>query len=207
MSRWPLRSFISGLFAAVPVMSAGAQPSSELPRPNPGWVSMRPFWAKRLTGYLTTRDGQELRYSVLLPEGAGPFPTLLHYNGYDAGSIGGVAYLAGDATYPRTLDKQLVDAGYAIIGVNARATGCSTGDSLDWLRPLYGQDGYDAVEFAASQSWSTGNVGMYSWSWAGMSQLWTASFRPPHLKAIAPASSSRIRGLIVTRRAECRNRS
>jgi uncharacterized protein len=149
-------------------------------------VQIKPFWAKRITGYLKTRDGQELHYSVLLPPGAGPFPTLVDYNGYSAGSIGGVAYVAGNVNYPRDIEEQLLDAGYAIFGVNARATGCSTGDSFDWLRPLYGQDGYDAVEFAAHQSWSTGSVGMYSWSWAGMSQLWTASFRPPHLKAIAP---------------------
>jgi predicted acyl esterase len=147
---------------------------------------MQPFWAKRLTGYLTTRDGQQLHYSVLLPPGAGPFPTLVVYSGYSPGSIGGAAYLAGNVNYPRDIEKQLLDAGYAIFGVNTRATGCSTGTSFEWLRPLYGQDGYDAVEFAARQPWSTGSIGMYSWSWAGMSQLWTASFRPPHLKAIAP---------------------
>jgi predicted acyl esterase len=149
-------------------------------------VPIKPFWAKRITGYLKTRDGQELHYSVLLPPGSGPFPTLVDYNGYSAGSIGGAGYLGGNVNYPPDMEKQLLDAGYAILGVNARATGCSTGNSFDWLRPLYGQDGYDAVEFAAHQSWSNGSVGMYSWSWAGMSQLWTASFRPPHLKAIAP---------------------
>jgi predicted acyl esterase len=165
----------------------GAPPGpASAQRGGEGRRAIEPFWAKRLTGYLKTRDGQELRYSVLLPKGDGPFPVLLHYSGYDPGAIGGPAYIAGKTTYPRTLDKQLFDAGYALIGVNTRSTGCSTGDSFDWLRPLYGQDGYDAVEFAASQPWSNGNVGMYSWSWAGMSQLWTASSRPPHLKAIAP---------------------
>jgi predicted acyl esterase len=85
-----------------------------------------------------------------------------------------------------SIDKSLVESGYAVFGVNTRSTGCSEGDSFDFLRPLYGLDGYDAIEFAAVQPWSNGSVGMYNWSWAGMSQLWTASFRPPHLKAIAP---------------------
>ncbi|WP_395674614.1 CocE/NonD family hydrolase [Phenylobacterium sp.] len=147
--------------------------------------AVAPFWAKRLTGYLKTRDGEELRYSALLPKGKGPFPVLLHFSGYAPGSIGGSAYLEGRG-YPRSIDKQFLDAGYAVIGVNRRATGCSTGSTFDWHHPLYGQDGYDAVEFAAAQPWSNGAVGMYSWSWPGMAQLWTAATRPPHLKAIAP---------------------
>lgn len=172
---------LAGLSVA---LAAGASS----PQPDVGQTvgQIKPFWAKRLTGYMKTRDGQYLHYSVLLPRGHGPFPTLLVYSGYSPGSIGGAAYLAGHVNYPRDIEKQLIDAGYAIIGVNTRATGCSSGKSFDWLRPLYGQDGYDAVEFAARQPWSTGSVGMYSWSWAGMSQLWTASFRPPHLKAVAP---------------------
>ena len=92
---------------------------------------MKPFWAKRLTGYLKTRDGEELHYSVLLPPGSGPFPTLVVYSGYSPGAIGGAAYLAGNVNYPRDIEEQLLDAGYAIFGVNARATGCSTGDSFD----------------------------------------------------------------------------
>jgi predicted acyl esterase len=176
-----LRSVIGALTLALATASvAGAQ------EPPPASRTIAPFWAKRLTGYLNTRDGEELRYSVLLPKGKGPFPVLLHYSGYDPGAIGGKAYLDGDVTYPRTIDKQLIEAGYAVIGVNTRSTGCSTGSTFDWHRELYGLDGHDAVEWAAAQPWSTGSVGMYSWSWAGMSQLWTASTRPPHLKAIAP---------------------
>ncbi len=164
----------------------GGQPTSLGPGEDNVRVVRQPFWAKRLTGYFKTRDGVDLRYSVLLPKGKGPFPTLVQFSGYDVGSIGGTEYLKGNHQYVKTIDKELLDAGYAIIGVNTRATGCSAGDSFEWHREIYGQDGHDAVEFAASQPWSTGNVGMYSWSWAGMSQLWTASTRPPHLKAIAP---------------------
>ena len=163
-----------------------ASSASELPTPTPRQATLEPFWAKRITGYLNARDGVRLRYSVLLPPGAGPFPVAMTYSGYDAGSIGGPAYLHGLASMDPAVDKSLVEAGYAVFGVNARATGCSEGDSFDSWGPIYGQDGYDAVEFAAAQSWSTGAVGMHNWSWAGISQLWTASFRPPHLKAIAP---------------------
>src|SRR5881397_3060987 len=37
-------------------------------------------------GYLTVRDGIHLRYDVIRPDGPGPFPALLNYEGYAAGS-------------------------------------------------------------------------------------------------------------------------
>src|SRR4029077_18126567 len=144
------------------------------------------FWARRLTGYFPTADGVPLRYSVLLPKGNGSFPTILLYSGYETGQIGGAAYLNNDVTFSVDLDQTLVEHGYAVIGVNARATGCSEGAPFDFLGAKYGEDGRDAVEFAARQSWSNGAVGMVGWSWAGMSQLATAALRPMHLKAVAP---------------------
>lgn len=146
---------------------------------------IKPHWAKRLEGYLPARDGTELRYSVLLPAGKGPFPVIINYSGYDAGAIGGLAYLHNDTTFSTSLDQTLLDHGYAVMGLQARGTGCSQG-TFDFLGPSYGRDGADAVEWAARQSWSDGDVGMANWSWAGMSQIATASNRPPHLKAIAP---------------------
>lgn len=146
---------------------------------------IKPHWAKRLEGYLPTRDGTELRYSVLLPAGKGPFPVIINYSGYDPGAIGGLAYLHNDTTFSTSLDQTLLDHGYALVGLQARGTGCSQG-TFDFLGPSYGRDGADAVEWVARQKWSDGDVGMANWSWAGMSQVATASNRPPHLKAIAP---------------------
>lgn len=153
--------------------------------PPPPDRSFQPFWGKRLTGYIKAADGTELRYSVLLPKGDGKFPVLVRYSGYDSGSIGGSAYLADNETFSVAMDKDLVERGYAVMGVQARGTGCSQG-TFDFLGPEYGTDGRSAVEFAAQQNWSNGSVGMFGWSWAGMSQLMTASERPQGLKAIAP---------------------
>jgi uncharacterized protein len=152
--------------------------SSDAPR-------VRPRWATRLTGLLVARDGTRLQYSVLLPKKSGRFPVILNYSGYDPGWIGGRAYLDGDITMSATLDQTLVEHGFAVLGVNARGTACSEG-AFEFVGPHYGQDGYDAVEFAARQPWSNGSVGMANWSWAGVSQLATALEHPPHLKAIAP---------------------
>ena len=146
---------------------------------------MKPYWARRVTGYLTTADGTKLRYSALLPKSSGRFPVIINYSGYDPGAIGGLAYRRGDSAMSPNLDRTLLEHGYAVMGVNARGTGCSEGE-FDFLGPKYAEDGRDAVEFAASQPWSNGTVGMANWSWAGMSQIATASDRPPHLKAIAP---------------------
>ncbi|MEH3046961.1 CocE/NonD family hydrolase [Sphingomonas adhaesiva] len=151
----------------------------------PKTVQHRPFWSQRLTGYLITRDGTRLRYSVLLPKGKGPFPTIVNYSGYDPGAIGGAAYLADNTAMSVNLDRTLVEHGYALFGVNARGTACSEG-VFDFLGRDYGRDGRDAIEFIAAQPWSDGAVGMANWSWAGMSQIATAAERPPHLKAIAP---------------------
>lgn len=146
---------------------------------------MKPFWARRVTGYLTTRDGVHLRYSALLPKKTGRFPVIINYSGYDPGAIGGWAYLHGLTAMSEDIDRSLLEHGYAVMGVSARGTGCSEGE-FNFLGLEYGRDGRDAVEFAAAQPWSNGAVGMANWSWAGMSQIATASDRPPHLKAIAP---------------------
>ena len=144
-----------------------------------------PFWAKRLTGYFTTADGVRLRYSVLLPKASGRSPVILSINGYDAGSIGGTAYLQYRTSMSLELDKRLVEAGYAVMGVNAAGSGCSEGP-LEYTRPQLGRHGAEAVEFAASQAWSDARVGMVNWSYGGSSQLATAQNRPPHLRAIVP---------------------
>jgi predicted acyl esterase len=147
--------------------------------------AVAPVWARRITGYLDAPDGTKLRYSVLLPAEEGRFPVIINYSGYDPGSIGGAAYLQDNTAMSPGLDRTLLEHGYAVMGVNARGTACSEG-KFDFLGPDYGRDGAAAVEFAAAQPWSTGAVGMANWSWAGMSQLLTASHRPSHLKAIAP---------------------
>ncbi len=186
-----LKSLLLGAVCLALSTAATAQdtsfdvPGSDIYRVPVDTPIMASYWAKRITGYLTTRDGVRLRYSALLPEGKGPFPVILNYSGYDPGSIGGKSYLQNDQSMSTTLDRALIQRGYAVVGVNARGTACSEG-VFDFLGPDYGRDGRDAVEFIASQPWSNGAVGMGNWSWAGMSQLATASERPPHLKAIAP---------------------
>jgi predicted acyl esterase len=148
-------------------------------------------------GYLTTRDGTKLSYYVHpptapagqpipdnnLPEGlpayAPPYPTLIEYSGYGyanpAGPTSGIAVLANLM-------------GFAVVDVNMRGTGCSSG-AFNFFEPLQNLDGYDVVETIAHQPWVKGNkVGMMGISYGGISQLFTAQLRPPSLAAISPLS-------------------
>jgi hypothetical protein len=171
------------------VASAGAPTSHASTATSSNAVSSN-RWAKRIWGYLRTPDGVELRYSVLLPKAHGRFPVLIQYDGYDAGEIGGAAYQQGDTWMSSELDASLLRHGYAVMGLQMRGTGCSTG-SFDLFSKAWGSDGALGVEWAAKQPWSTGHVGMYDWSWPGIGQLFTAINRPKHLDAIAP-------GMVVT---------
>lgn len=48
------------------------------------------------------------------------------------------------------------------------------------------KDGYDAVEWIASQSWCNGNIGMIGQSYDGWAAYCAAVEQPPHLKTIIP---------------------
>ena len=146
-------------------------------------------------GYLTTRDGTKLAYSVhpptdvtnvggidLPPNPAGnsvPAPTLIEYSGY------GYARPEARRAASPTLANLM---GFTVVDVNMRGTGCS-GGAFDFFEPLQNLDGYDVIETVARQPWVAHNkVGMMGISYGGISQLFTAQTRPPSLAAIAPLS-------------------
>jgi uncharacterized protein len=130
-------------------------------------------------GYLTTRDGTRLAIDVRLPAGPGPYPTVVEYAGY------GYADPDGPQSSIAPIANLL---GFAVVDVNMRGTGCS-GGAFDYFEPLQSLDGYDVIETVARQPWVLGGrVGMMGISYGGISQLFVAQTRPPHLAAIAPLS-------------------
>lgn len=128
-------------------------------------------------GYLEVRDGTKLGYQLLFPDedvwGAGPYPVVIDYSGYEPS----VNIYDG-------LDRQFLALGYAVMGVNMRGTGCSGGafDYFEWLQAV---DGYDMVEVVAAQEWADG-VALVGKSYPGISQLFVAATQPPSLAAIVP---------------------
>jgi predicted acyl esterase len=144
-------------------------------------------------GYLTTRDGTKLAYTVHPPQDitnaegfdlphlpiGEPFPTLIEYSGY------GTADPAGPQNGIATVANLM---GFAVVDVNMRGTGCS-GGAFDFFEPLQSLDGYDVIETIARQPWVAHHkVGMFGISYGGISQLFTAQTQPPSLAAITPLS-------------------
>jgi predicted acyl esterase len=131
-------------------------------------------------GYLTMRDDVQLSATIKLPGpiDKGPYPTVIEYSGYSPADP--------KSPQPSTLITQ--NMGYATVGVNMRGTGCS-GGAFSFFEPLQSTDGYDVIEEIAQQPWVAHHkVGMVGISYPGISQLFVAQLRPPHLAAIAPLS-------------------
>src|SRR4051812_15446641 len=135
-------------------------------------------------GYFQTSaaTGQStlLAWQVLKPDpavwGPGPYPTVLDYSGYEPAT-----------TFFDGVHRTFLAQGYAVAGVNVRGTGCS-GGKFDYFEPVEWQDGYDAIEFLAAQSWSNGDVAMVGKSYPGITPVFVAPTRPPHLRAIVPGA-------------------
>jgi putative CocE/NonD family hydrolase len=82
------------------------------------------------------------------------------------------------------------NAGYALISQVIRGRGTSEGEwKPENAAMVEAQDGYDSIEWIASQSWCDGNVGVMGYSHSGGMAAQIGMENPPHLKAIAPWSS------------------
>ena len=127
---------------------------------------------------MQTRDGVTLRADVYRPDAAGRFPVLLSRLPYNKN----LRPRPGDIDY-------FVERGYGVIMQDTRGRFSSDGEeyyALIWEM----QDGYDAVEWAASLPWADGNVGTMGQSYLGATQYLLAPSRPPHLKAALPVSAA-----------------
>jgi len=151
--------------------------------------------------YVTMRDGIQLAVTVRLPFGKtiadAPFPTFIEYSGYQVAApkdllnsvIGGGP---SDPLAPATSTAVGSVIGpllnFAVVSVQMRGSGCS-GGAFDLFGLPTTYDGYDIVETVGNQSWvKGGKVGMGGISFSGITQLFTAGTRPPHLAAVSPLS-------------------
>ena len=78
-----------------------------------------------------------------------------------------------------------VPEGYIVMNVDSRGLGCTPGEYLQFGR-AEADDYYDAIEWAGTQEWCTGAVGIYGGSFYAMNGFNVMSLRPPHLKACIP---------------------
>lgn len=128
---------------------------------------------------VTMSDGMRLAVDVLHPATDGQvvpgrFPVLLTQTPYNKG-VSGVNF--------RT--DYLVTRGYVQVIADVRGTGGSEGvwDSFGTREQL---DGAELVAWAASQPWSSGDVGLHGTSYAAINQIFTAAQQPAGLRALFP---------------------
>lgn len=125
------------------------------------------LWNQRIL----MQDGVEIAADVVLPDLDGPFPVVINRTPY--------------GRWPdRPLCRRLVERGYAYVAIDVRGRGDSGGEFNPHRSDT--PDGHDCVEWAASQPWSTGAVGMVGGSYEGLTQWWTVQSRPAHLRCIVP---------------------
>ncbi|SDD53335.1 hypothetical protein SAMN05428987_5166 [Paenibacillus sp. CF095] len=124
----------------------------------------------------TMRDGITLYSDIYLPDETGEYPVLLMRQPYGR-SIASTVTHAHPVWY--------ASKGYIVVIQDVRGRGESEGEFNPFVQEA--EDGFDTIEWAAGLSGSTGNVGMYGFSYQGLTQWAAASLNPPALKAIAPS--------------------
>jgi predicted acyl esterase len=148
-------------------------------------------------------DGIILRADVYRPVEEGKYPVILTYGVYAKG-------LAFQEGYPMQWQKMVTDHpeilqgstnkyqnwevtdperwvphGYAVVRVDSRGAGWSPG-FMDCNSPREIEDLYQCIEWAGTQPWSSGKVGMLGISYYASNQWRVAGKHPPHLAAIIP---------------------
>lgn len=146
-------------------------------------------------------DGVVLRADVYRPVGGGRCPVILSYGPYAKGLSFQEGYKSQWSRVIKAAPKvlqgssnkyqnwELVDPekwvpdGYACVRVDSRGAGRSPG-YLDVWSAREAQDLYECVEWAGTQSWSNGKVGINGISYYAMNQWQVGALKPPHLAAL-----------------------
>jgi uncharacterized protein len=125
---------------------------------------------------MQTRDGVTLRADIYRPgkdgiAAEGQFPVLLQRTPYnkDGGNDFG---------------RRAAARGFMVVIQDVRGRYNSDGDWYTFKHES--EDGYDAVEWAATLPHSNGKVGMWGGSYVGATQMLAAIAHPPHLAGICP---------------------
>ena len=125
---------------------------------------------------MQTRDGVRLDADIYRSDTDEKLPVLLMRQPYGREIASTVVY-----AHPRWYAAQ----GYIVVIQDVRGRGTSEGEFDLFTNEL--ADGLDTIEWVLTLPNHTGKVGMYGFSYQGMTQLYTAAHQPECLKAIAPA--------------------
>ena len=128
------------------------------------------------TASMLTRDGIRLDADIYRPETKEELPILLMRQPYGKAIASTVVY-----AHPRWYASQ----GYIVVIQDVRGRGTSQGSFELFAHEV--NDGIDTIDWVSQLPGSTGEIGMYGFSYQGMTQLYAAIGKSPALKAIAPA--------------------
>lgn len=146
-------------------------------------------------------DGVVLRADIFRPVGDGQYPVVLSYGPYAKGLSFQEGYQGNWSRLTKAAPEvlqgssnlyqnwELVDPekwvpdGYICIRVDSRGTGRSPG-VVDVWSPRESRDIYECVEWAGTQPWSNGKVGINGISYYAMNQWTAGALQPPHLAAL-----------------------
>jgi predicted acyl esterase len=146
------------------------------------------------------RDGVRLFTNLYRPAGDGSYPVIMSVTPYGKDKLpdrlsaflmrlSGVKF--GKLNCSRLTGFESPDPvywvqqGYAVVQADVRGMHKSEGQA-GVLRQQDAEDYYDLIEWAASEPWCTGRVGLMGVSYLAMSQWYVAALKPPHLFAIVP---------------------
>lgn len=137
--------------------------------------------------YVEMRDGVKLACDVFRPDKPGEFPVIMTLTPYSKDLFGFYGTrTSGDFVTSDHCSFEAPDPGfwvpndYVVIIFDVRGFNKSEGAR----NVNYREDAYDAIEWAGTQEWSDGNVGMTGVSALAAVQYFAAASQPPHLKAI-----------------------
>jgi hypothetical protein len=146
-------------------------------------------------------DGVVLRADIFRQVGDGKYPVILSYGPYAKGLAFQEGYKGNWARLveaaPEVLEGssnkhqnwELVDPekwvpdGYVCLRIDSRGAGRSPG-VIDVWSPLETEDLYECIEWAGTQPWSNGKVGISGISYYAMNQWTVGALKPPHLAAL-----------------------
>jgi uncharacterized protein len=131
---------------------------------------------KQETTSMTTRDGNKLYADIYRPDTQENLPILLMRQPYEKAIASTVVY-----AHPMWYAAQ----GYIVVIQDVRGRGTSEGEFKLFENEI--TDGIDTLNWLSQLAGSTGNIGMYGFSYQGMTQLYAAIGKSTCLKAIAPA--------------------
>ena len=142
------------------------------------------------------RDGIKIYVDIFRPEGSsGPLPTLMTWSPYGKHSLKTFDIFPGSGVPKGSVSKHAVwegsdplywtKRGYIMVNGDSRGSWASEG-ILEILSPQIAYDGYDLVEWIATQPWSNGRIGLCGVSYLAIVQWRIAQLNPPHLACINP---------------------